>query len=240
MCKTCQNGSICRLKCSDTTYATETEMLFWRNFRHFRHFRCSQWRRFQIETTTVSFRLLFIDLFQLVRRQDPPVCFLSRTAEPCTIIVHPRETAVLSGARWTRSTTADGATATWTPAHQPLAPRQVLGAHHPPAQMVRSFTLQWRHNGRDGVSNHQLHHCLLNRLSSASLAFVRGIHRWPVNSTHKWSVTRKMFPFHDVIMKHRTLFTKWPPFCADGNFKCLFVSIGSDNGLTPNMRQAII
>ena len=38
--------------------------------------------------------------------------------------------------------------------------------------------------------------------SSASLAFVRGIHRWPVNSPHKWPLTRKMFPFDDVIMKH--------------------------------------
>ena len=36
--------------------------------------------------------------------------------------------------------------------------------------------------------------------SSASLAFVRGIHRWPVNSPHKGPVTRKMFPFYDVIM----------------------------------------
>ena len=36
--------------------------------------------------------------------------------------------------------------------------------------------------------------------SSASLAFVRGIHRWPVNSPHKWPVTRKMFPFDDVII----------------------------------------
>ena len=36
--------------------------------------------------------------------------------------------------------------------------------------------------------------------SSASLAFVRGIHRWPVNSPHKWSVTRKIFPFDDVTM----------------------------------------
>ena len=36
--------------------------------------------------------------------------------------------------------------------------------------------------------------------SSASLAFVRGIHRWPVNSPHKGPVTRKMFPFDDVIM----------------------------------------
>ena len=36
--------------------------------------------------------------------------------------------------------------------------------------------------------------------SSASLAFVWGIHRSPVNSPHKWPVTRKMFPFDDVIM----------------------------------------
>ena len=36
--------------------------------------------------------------------------------------------------------------------------------------------------------------------SSASLAFVRGIHRRPVNSPHKGPVTRKMFPFDYVIM----------------------------------------
>ena len=36
--------------------------------------------------------------------------------------------------------------------------------------------------------------------SSASLAFVWGIHRGPVNFLHKWPVTRKMFPFDDVIM----------------------------------------
>ena len=37
--------------------------------------------------------------------------------------------------------------------------------------------------------------------SCTSLAFVRGIHRGPVNSPHKWPVTRNMFPFDDVIMK---------------------------------------
>ena len=36
--------------------------------------------------------------------------------------------------------------------------------------------------------------------SSASLAFVRGIHRWPVNSPHKGPVTRKMFLFDNAIM----------------------------------------
>ena len=43
--------------------------------------------------------------------------------------------------------------------------------------------------------------------SSKSLAFVRGIHRWPVNSPHKRPVTRKMFPLDGVIMdKTRLLF----------------------------------
>ena len=37
--------------------------------------------------------------------------------------------------------------------------------------------------------------------SSAWLAFVQGIHRGPVNFPHKWPVTRKMFPFDDVIVE---------------------------------------
>ena len=43
--------------------------------------------------------------------------------------------------------------------------------------------------------------------SSASLAFVWEIHRWPMNSPHKWPVTRKMFPFDDVIMYFFMLLT---------------------------------
>ena len=39
--------------------------------------------------------------------------------------------------------------------------------------------------------------------SSASLAFVRGIHRGPVKSPHKWPVTRKMFPYDNVIISSR-------------------------------------
>ena len=35
---------------------------------------------------------------------------------------------------------------------------------------------------------------------STSLPFVWGIHWWPVNSPHKWPVTRKKFPFDDVII----------------------------------------
>ena len=65
-------------------------------------------------------------------------------------------------------------------------------------------TVQWRHNGHDGVSSHQPHDCLLKRLfrrrsntkAPRHWPFVRGIHRWP----HKGPVTRKMFPFDDAIM----------------------------------------
>ena len=45
--------------------------------------------------------------------------------------------------------------------------------------------------------------------SSASLAFVWGIHRGPVNSPHKWPVTRKMFPFDHVIMHSDSTSTKY-------------------------------
>ena len=38
--------------------------------------------------------------------------------------------------------------------------------------------------------------------NSASLAFVRGIYRWPVDSSHKGPVTRKMYPFDAVIMRN--------------------------------------
>ena len=37
--------------------------------------------------------------------------------------------------------------------------------------------------------------------SSASLAFMRGIHRRPVNSPHIWPVTLQMFLFDDVIVE---------------------------------------
>ena len=48
--------------------------------------------------------------------------------------------------------------------------------------------------------------------SSASLAFVRGIHRGPVNSPHKWPVTRKIFPFDDVIMPYQSSDVMWHPW----------------------------
>ena len=52
--------------------------------------------------------------------------------------------------------------------------------------------------------------------SSAPLAFVRGKHRWPVNSPHKGPVTRKMFPFDDATMSAPsvTRYTLCWPFCS--------------------------
>ena len=58
---------------------------------------------------------------------------------------------------------------------------------------------------RVGVSNHHPHDCLLNHLfrhrsKKTSKLRVTGLCAWPVNSPHKWPVTRKMFPFCDVNM----------------------------------------
>ena len=69
--------------------------------------------------------------------------------------------------------------------------------------------LRWGHNDHDNVSNHQPHGCLLNRLfrrTSKKTSKLRvtglcaGNSPRPVNSPHKGPVTRKMFPFDDVIM----------------------------------------
>ena len=77
------------------------------------------------------------------------------------------------------------------------------------ASQITSLTIVYStfYSGAD-QSKHQ---------SSVSLAFVWGIHRGPVNSPHKWPVTRKMFPFDDVIM------------CRDKNNDSNFDTISSHN-----------
>ena len=70
-------------------------------------------------------------------------------------------------------------------------------------------SLQWRNNDHDGVSNHQPHGGLLNRLfrrwsKKTSKLRVTGLcvgnSPGTVNSPHRRPVARKMFPFDDVIM----------------------------------------
>ena len=96
---------------------------------------------------------------------------------------------------------------------------------------VELSTLHWRYNDHDGVSNHQPHGCLLSRLfrrRSRKTSKLRVTGLWvenspgPVNSSHKGPVTRKMFPFDDVIMYS----IHWPhhvhSFAA---FRCLAINI---------------
>ena len=76
--------------------------------------------------------------------------------------------------------------------------------------------------------------------SSASLAFVRGIHRSPVNSPHKWPLTRKMFPFDGVIMTRtfsllqmtcRRIGYQRPCYWLDGSSGTLFSTSNNFNHL---------
>ena len=57
--------------------------------------------------------------------------------------------------------------------------------------------------------------------SSASLSFVKGIHRWPVYSPHKGQVTRKLFPFEDVTMKHM--------YTMETETSCVLIYLAIDN-----------
>ena len=91
---------------------------------------------------------------------------------------------------------------------------------HSPNDILNAFSwnkiyefrslFQWRHNKRNGVSNHRRLQCLLNRLfrrrwkktSKLSVTVLcGGIHGWPVYSPHKKPVTQKMFSFDEVITK---------------------------------------
>ena len=48
---------------------------------------------------------------------------------------------------------------------------------------------------------------------STSLAFVREIHWWPVDSPHKGPVSREIFPFDDVVMRFMLFFSHCRMFC---------------------------
>ena len=79
---------------------------------------------------------------------------------------------------------------------------------------LKKDTLWWGHNERNGVSNHQSHECLPNRLfwhrwKKTSKIRVTGLCEGnsPVtmNSPHKGPVTRKILPFDDVIMTWKSI-----------------------------------
>ena len=106
-------------------------------------------------------------------------------------------------------------------------------------------TLQWRHNDHDCVSNHQPRGCLLSRLfrrrsKKTSKLRVTGLcvgnSPGPVNSPHKGPVTRKMFPFDDVIMIYQgeyqwfrniQLYDSMIQFHIMLGYRCVFLSYAS-------------
>ena len=82
-------------------------------------------------------------------------------------------------------------------------------------------SLQWHHNQHDSVTNHRRLDCLLNRLfrrGSKKIStlrvdgIVRRIHLSPLDSPYKSPVTRKLFPFDDVII---VLFSLRPDHSMD-------------------------
>ena len=84
-------------------------------------------------------------------------------------------------------------------------------------------SLRWRHNGRDSISNHQPYDCLFNRLfrrrskktsKLRAIGLCVGNSPGPVNSPHKGPVTRKMFPFDDVIMFRPIRVLGHPYYCT--------------------------
>ena len=81
--------------------------------------------------------------------------------------------------------------------------------------LSNAFSIQWRHNERDGVSNHQPCYCLLNRLfrrrsKKTSNLRVTGLCAGNSSVTVEFPtqrpVTRKQFPFDDVIMSWEKIF----------------------------------
>ena len=105
------------------------------------------------------------------------------------------------------------------------------------------LTLQWRHNGRDSVSNHQPYDCFLNRLfrrrsKETSKLRVTGLCAGNSPGTgefpHKWPVTRIMFPLDDVIM-NETIFEMGAWISNDNHTQQMYVATHpspSCNGVT--------
>ena len=112
--------------------------------------------------------------------------------------------------------------------------------------------LQWRHMGAiaSQITSLTIVYSIVysdadqrQHQSSASLAFVRGIHWGPVNSPHNCPVTRKIFPFDDVIMGY---IVTHQPTVSTSVYQCLvahesvsdFSVVILGKGLSPIRHQA--
>ena len=118
-----------------------------------------------------------------------------------------------------------------------------------------SSTLQWRHNGRDGISNHQPRDCLLNRLfwyrsKKISKFHVTGLCEGNSPVTGKFPAQRNSNADNVSIWWRYHIENVWGggqygDFVTHwGRVTHICVSkltiIGSDNGLSSGRRQAII
>ena len=100
---------------------------------------------------------------------------------------------------------------------------QVMINHHclrwcPCPWQATNHSLQWRHNGRDGVSNQKPHDYSLNllfRCRSKKTLKLRVTGLWAENFPHKRPVKRKMLPFDDVIMLPESKLTKLNKTCSN-------------------------
>ena len=73
------------------------------------------------------------------------------------------------------------------------------------------FFLMLQSNVCLGIPNHHQIYCLFDNFCNSTTKrtskdshywlFVRGIHRWPVNSPHKKPIIQKVLPSHGVIME---------------------------------------
>ena len=91
---------------------------------------------------------------------------------------------------------------------------------------IKYAPLQWRHNERDGVSNHQRHDCLLKRLfrrepkktsKFRGTGLCEGNSPGPVNSPHKGPWMRKIY----IYLMTSSWHVQNPLFCLDNAFSVL-------------------
>ena len=91
----------------------------------------------------------------------------------------------------------------WLLAFLIMVPDYHIKRDHPLCwERSKHTALAWSHNLKSPAlrlfsqsgADHRKHQ------SSASLASVWEIYRWSVNSPHKWSVARRMFPYDEIIM----------------------------------------
>ena len=118
--------------------------------------------------------------------------------------------------------------------------------------ILKCISLQWRHNERDGVSSHRCLDCVLNRLlrrrsKKTSKLRTTGLCEGNSPVTGEFPaqrpVTRKMFPFDDVIMSLMKMFVVWSiphTVIRSQGSNQQKVTIGSENGLVPIRLQSIV